>query len=48
MVTENLHFTELIGVVESWAKPGGFDNLAFGNAISDNKQVKVKKIKKTL
>ena len=35
------------GVVESWAKPGGFDDLAFGNAISDNKQVMVKKVKKT-
>ena len=38
--------TSAVKVVEKWRDPGFFDDLAFGNAIRDNKQVRIRKIKK--
>ena len=35
-----------IDVIENWQKPGQFDDLAFRNALSDKRQVKIQEVKK--
>ena len=35
-----------IDVIQNWQNPGQFDDLAFRNALSDKRQVKIQEVKK--